>query len=276
MEHSIIAKEAINIVKSALKGFFKSLSKRLFIETYRLSDSFYRDSKLTENWHDLGPVQFYFHIDSLRYPVSKRGSFLVVKTKDDKTFYNVKILVITETEEQIVQISKVGKDPKTKYLHEISELDLEFLKNGLVDTNCKSIKIKLLELYISESEESKRVVYSKVEQISYFNFNDYLDSTFKEEWGVLWNIDLIEEAKTELRNRYLSYLITYDICTNVKKRNLTQFIEYCRCWIMSRNQIVNTRFWIRNIDFRFWTKNFGHPTFLIRHVERFYGITPHK
>ncbi len=276
MEHSIIAKEAINIIKSALIRFFKLLSKRLFIETYRLSESFYQDSKLTESWRDLGPVQFYFHIDSLRYPVSKRGSFLVVKTKEDKAFYNVKILVTTETEEQIVQISKVGKDPKTKYLHEISELDLEFLKNGRVDTNCKSIKIKLLELYLSESEESKRVIYSKLEQIYYFNFNDYLNSTFKEEWGVLWNIDLIEEAKTELRNRYLSYLITYDICKDIKKHNLTQLIEYYRCWIMSRNRIVNTRFWIRNIDFRFWTKNFGDPRFLIRHVERFYGITPYK
>ncbi len=262
MSDCFSAKTILNLVKlffKLWKYFEDKITKFLFYKAYELSRVHHAFMNLDKAWKDLGPVQYLVHIDDAHNPISKNGNYIVIraKNKDDK-FFKVTICVTLDSEDikfqQTVVAYNIEEKPTIISLDGLPKLKMYYSEeNSLFYSEYKTIETSLHEVFKLNEPNQNLIQGILTSGKSYFTFYDILNSVSKTRWGEKWNVDLIKEEKTNIRNFYLGYCLNKKFL-RTKNINLVQglvyYLSYPKYFLylfFSKDFVVNIIFWCQNV-----------------------------
>ena len=202
-------KIAVNLFPKVLKHFKDKITKFFFYKAYELSRVHHAFMNLDKMWKDLGPIQYLIQINYAHNPISKNGNYIVVKSqnKDDK-FYKIAVCVTLNSKnikfQQTVVAYNIGEEPTIIALDGLPKMRMYYSEEyGLFYSEYENIETSLYEIFkINEPSQNLTNGNMLTSGKSHFTFYDILNSVNETRWGEKWNLDLIREARINIKNYY--------------------------------------------------------------------------
>ena len=252
-------KTAANLFLKLLKHFKDKITKFFFYKAYELSRVEHAFMNLDKTWKDLGPIQYLIHINYAHNPISKNGNYIAIKSKNkDEKFYKIEMCVTLSSRnfgfQQSVVGYNIGKEPTIISLDGLPNISMYFTdKDWEVYSEYQAIETSLHAIFKIDAK-SQNLINSNILSSgkSHFTFYDILNSINEPRWGEKWNLDLIKEAKINIKNPYFYYCFNKSFLRS-KNMNLVQvFIYYLSdpryflYLILRTDFLVNVIFWYQN------------------------------
>jgi len=144
------------------------------------------------------------HISNATVPTS----FLILRNRSTQTFERVELLVEADggyvKYQDFTTLVNVGETALVVYLPRIPLKEIEFTSRNRIVTPYDKVTVSL-HIRDSAVPEYKAKATSRSISPSY---TEFLNSSWNEKWGTVWNLDYIESRKTDLRHELQFYLVT--------------------------------------------------------------------
>lgn len=252
-------KTVANLFLKFWKHFKDKITKFFCYKAYELSRVQHALMNLDKKWQNLGPIQYLVHIDYAHNPISKNGNYIAIKSKNkNDKFCKMTICVTLNSKDikfqQTVVAYNIGEEPTIVALDGLPKIRMYYSEeNSLFYSEYQSIETSLYEIFTIDEPSQNLIQRTLSSGKSYFTFYDILNSANDEKWGEKWNLDLIKEAKINIRNRYLGYCVDKKIL-KPKSMNLVRGLiyylsnpRYFLYLVLSKDFVVNTIFWRHNL-----------------------------
>lgn len=253
-------KTTFSFFVKAFKHFKDKITKFFFCRAYEFSRLQHAFMNLDKTWKDLGPIQYLIHVNYAHNPISKNGNYITIKSKNkDDKFYKIVICVTLSSKninfQQSVFAYNVWKEPTIIALDGLPEISMYYTeKDCKIYSEFQTIEISLYEIF-KINEPSHNLISGNMltSGKSHFTFYDILNSVTKTRWEEKWNLDLIREAKINIKNSYFYYCFNKSFLRS-KNMNLAQILiyylsdpRYFIYLILRTDCMVNMIFWCQNV-----------------------------
>jgi len=201
----------ISIPAGTLGLLSDKLTKFLFLAAYQVSHQEHlKRFQAGKHFDELGEF-FEFdihlecdHISNATVPTS----FLILRNRSGQTFERVELLVEADggyvKYQDFTTLISVGETPLVVYLPRIPLKEIEFTSSNRIVTPYDKVTVTVL-IHDSAVPEHKAKATSWPINPTY---TEFLNSSWDEKWGAVWNLDHIESCKTTLRHKLQFYLVT--------------------------------------------------------------------
>lgn len=269
-------KIAVNLFPKVLKHFKDKITKFFFYKAYELSRVHHAFMNLDKMWKDLGPIQYLIQINYAHNPISKNGNYIVVKSqnKDDK-FYKIAVCVTLNSKnikfQQTVVAYNIGEEPTIIALDGLPKMRMYYSEEyGLFYSEYENIETSLYEIFkINEPSQNLTNGNMLTSGKSHFTFYDILNSVNETRWGEKWNLDLIREARINIKNYYACYCLEKSFF-RPKNMNLARNFMYYLSDPRYFLYLVLSKYFV--VHAIFWCQNLVKPRGLEKFLKEFSGV----
>lgn len=225
----------------------EKVEKKLFLRYYQNSHSQYIKHHYTKQWNKVDKYGFAFklHLENINKNNTNDYSYLMIKNDTNKVIRNININIMAESIFEVFiqnifidELSVDGK-PQTIILNQIPFQELEFYEDGVI-RNYNKIFVKLLGC--------NNVHYTDIVYTTHPTFTTFLNDSWKEKWGVKWNLQQIEDGKQNLREYIYSKIVGANISDmmiyEINYKHPRLFLKSIIYKCLANNLIINIVFWL--------------------------------
>ncbi len=209
--HRYAALVDISIPAGTLGLFIEWITKALFLDSYRFSHAEHlKCFQAGKNFHELGDFfEFDIHLECDHVSnATVPTSFLILRNRSGQAFNRVELLVEANggyvKYQDFTTLIAVGDIPLVVYLPRIPLKEIELTSTKRIITPYRDVTVMVF-VHDDSIPECKSKAKSQAISPTY---TEFLNSSWDEKWGTVWNLDYIESCKADLRNKLKFYLVS--------------------------------------------------------------------
>ena len=232
------------------------ITKFLFLDTYRIShEEHLKRFQAGKSFEELGQFfEFDIHLECNHISNSTIPmSFIILRNKSDRRFERAELLVEADAGyvkyQDFTTLIEIGETPLVINLPRIPLKEIEFTSNDRIITTYKSAKVKLHILDQALPEHEAKSESHSIRP----TYTEFLNSRWDRKWDTVWNLDYIENCKSELRQKIQFYLVTRNKwpVSGEPQGRIFKVYKLLRLLIgipiyklLSYDRIISTLFWL--------------------------------
>ncbi len=183
-------------------GLRERIERWLFLQTYQHSQECHdHRSEFAQQWLPLGAqVEYSLHLESIATP-GPRTSFIAVRsTNASESLRKIELRVEAADDtlayEDCITLHHITQRPKLAAMPSIPPRGAYLGRNNSLETPYKTLTVYLIHLFKDDEIVESDASGPAHRPDHYF----VLNSTYKQRFGRVWNLDWIEIQKEEIRN----------------------------------------------------------------------------
>ena len=220
------------------------VTRRLLGKLYERSDRHYWQNRgFLRIWHPLtNEIQFSIKTITRYHPLRSMPKIALRRT-DSATCESLTVLVEARAKvvyQEILEVQGVSEKPIIKALPSIPTEAVYTTEDGLY-TPYQEIRVALLD---ESGGNGKTAILDGASRSFSPTYTADLNSKWKRRWGRLWNLDMIENGKLEIRNWMMDRCCASYFLRRVRRKSLSDHAIVCFGNFLMGNVAKNVGFWI--------------------------------